>query len=630
MVKISNKKIYNLVLFLALCCAFLLYIYSNISAANRVLNQVVNLPILSNNQVKESCFECHNQNIGFSTYHNPKLIGCTSCHLGNKNQFEKEKAHHGMILVPGNMKDAEKTCGTCHKEQLKKINNSLMTTNSGLVAVNKFVFGEARHPNETYHINNINFTPAEKHLRDLCANCHLGTTKESYGPIHQKSRGGGCNACHLNYSSESFNDLKTYQKSNKKKLPNTHPELSLHITNNHCFGCHSRSSRISTNYVGLSETLLKQHEVYGKNNYTVLDDKRVFEKQQQDVHHQKGILCIDCHSSSEVMGDGNKYLHQEDAVSIQCIDCHFSEKPKTISVEKLDNTSSKIIALRKWNLETKKIVLKSKSDEPLINVLLDEKNNASMISKNSGEIHQLSKQPEVCKDDKVHKNLTCSSCHTSWASKCIGCHNQYDKNDKQGFDLLAQQSVIGQWVEYVHEFSVSEPSLGVRTVGNKKEIKPAVPGMIMTIDKGSFKNNPGTDITFYRLFSQNAPHTTVKKGRSCISCHLNPYVLGYGSGILSIDKNQKFKFEAAYALNKNDNLPEDAWIPFLSQLNNKTTYSTRVNFRPFNLKEQQSILKVGACLTCHKENDNMMKQSLQKGIDALILLKKNKCVVPKF
>jgi hypothetical protein len=626
---LNNKK-KNSLLFLITFIILLVYFYVNIQGFKSFIDQTTEYISINNNLQNESCFNCHEQFEGFSKYHNPKIIGCTSCHLGNKHQLEKEKAHQGMVLVPGNLKDAKNTCGVCHKEHLNKINSSLMATNSGIVAVDKFVFGEAENPNNIYHINNINFTPAEKHLRDLCANCHLGTEKKELGPIHQKSRGGGCNACHLNYTQANLDELNKYQTSKKKKLPKTHPSLDINIKNNHCFGCHSRSSRISTSFEGWSETLLNANEVINKKDYRILEDKRVFAKQESDVHHQKGMLCIDCHSSHEIMGDGKKYIHQEDAVSIQCVDCHFTEIPKTTSFDKLDAESVRIASLRSYNLNNKKIVLKEKSKQPLINTFLDEKNNAFMISKNNGKIYQLSKQSPICKKDKVHSNLTCSSCHTSWASKCIGCHNQFDKNDKMGFDLLSQQYVKGQWVEYVHEFSVSEPSLGVREVDNKKEIKPAVPGMIMTIDKGSYQNKPGTEVVFYRLFAPNAPHTTTKKGRSCISCHLNPYVLGYGSGKLEINKNGKIEFQASYALNINDQLPEDAWIPFLSKLEMNKTYSTRTNFRPFNLSEQQNIITVGVCLTCHKPEDKIIQQSLLKGIDAIIAQKTNNCIIPKF
>ena len=219
----------------------------------------------------ESCLQCHKNTKGYSNYHNPELIGCASCHLGNTKSLKKDDAHRGMILVPGNLSDAKETCGKCHASELHKIENSLMTTNSGIVAVDKFIFGEADSLNDHYHIKDIQYSASDKHLRDLCANCHLGAEKTSYGEINQLSRGGGCNACHLNYSGEAKNDLKNYLASNKTELPQFHPSTDIFVNDTHCFGCHSRSSRISTNYMGLQETLLDKDEVV---NMEILAVKR--------------------------------------------------------------------------------------------------------------------------------------------------------------------------------------------------------------------------------------------------------------------------------------------------------------------------------------------------------------------
>ncbi|GAH08238.1 unnamed protein product, partial [marine sediment metagenome] len=56
------------------------------------------------------------------------------------------------------------------------------------------------------------------------------------------------------------------------------------------FGCHSRSSRISTNYQGWHETLLDEADVFNKEGYKVFEDKRVYSFQGEDVHHAKGLL----------------------------------------------------------------------------------------------------------------------------------------------------------------------------------------------------------------------------------------------------------------------------------------------------------------------------------------------------
>ncbi len=395
----------------------------------------------------ETCKNCHIQNTGFSQYHNPELIGCASCHLGNPNEESKEESHKGLVLIPGNLSNADATCGTCHKNELNKIKHSLMTTNSGLVAVDKFVFGEADSPDYHYHIKDIKYSPADKHLRDLCANCHLGADKKEFGAIDQLSRGGGCNACHLNYSVKANSDLLEYINSDKKILPQEHPSTDIFVKDEHCFGCHSRSSRISTNYQGWHETLLDETDVYYKEGYKVFEDKRVYSFQGEDVHHAKGLLCIDCHSSHEVMGDGKDYLHEENAVTLNCADCHYKDQPNTIIYDSLDTESALVFLHRKYEHQDKEILIAKKDGHPLVNTFVDESDRVYLIGKKDGKLHEIKKQGEICSRDNAHNNVSCSSCHAQWAPRCIGCHNSFDKNDKSGYDLLDKKVVIGQWVE---------------------------------------------------------------------------------------------------------------------------------------------------------------------------------------
>ncbi|MFD2517483.1 hypothetical protein [Salinimicrobium flavum] len=576
--------------------------------------------------------QCHQNTKGYSNYHNPELIGCSSCHLGDISSLDKTEAHQGMVLIPGNLSDAKETCGKCHSEELKKVTNSLMTTNSGLVAVDKFIFGEADSPDYHYHIKDIENSAADKHIRDLCANCHLGAEKPGYGEINQLSRGGGCIACHLNYSDEAKSDLEKYIASDKKELPRFHPSTDIFVNNTHCFGCHSRSSRISTNYIGLQETLLNENEVPNFNDYSVLEDKRVYKHLEADVHHTKGLLCIDCHSSHEVMGDGKRYLHQENAVSLNCSDCHFKEKPNTIPYDSLDRESLLVYLHREYTHSDREIIAVKDDGHPLVNTYVDSTGNAFLISKNNGKIHPLKPQSEVCSKDSAHQRVSCSACHSSWTSRCIGCHNQFDKDKPKAFDLLDKKYVTGQWEEYVAEFSSSKPALGVREHDGEDVIEPAIPGMILTIDKGSFKGNPGEDISFHRLYAPNSPHTTTKGVRDCKSCHSNSATLGYGMGSLVYKtKNNKgsWIFNPDYALNSNDNLPEDAWIPFLKAVDKNVVNSTRTNFRPFNVEEQKRMLFVGACLQCHKDDSKVMRQTLELGLQPVLKKVTEACILPE-
>ncbi|MFD0835874.1 hypothetical protein ACFQ0I_08875 [Mariniflexile aquimaris] len=627
-----NRKYKFYVLFLSLFLLFGLLFFFRNKELFKTDNGYENGSINTEVSLTESCLQCHSNTKGYSKFHNPEIIGCASCHLGNTLSLDKEEAHKGMILIPGNLSDAKETCGTCHPNELNKINKSLMTTNSGLVAVDKFIFGETGHPDYQFHIKDIKNSASDKHLRDLCANCHLGAEKTSYGEINQLSRGGGCNACHLNYSAEAKADLNKYLASNKKTLPQFHPATNIFVNNTHCFGCHSRSSRISTNYMGLQETLLDEEAVKHKKGYQVLEDKRVYKYIAEDVHHTKGMLCIDCHSSHEVMGDGKTYLHEEQAVKIQCLDCHFDGKPNTIAYKDIDVESKNVFMHRSYKHYDKQIIVTKKDNNPLVNTYVDEKGNAFLIGKKDNKLHELKPQSEVCSRDNAHKNVSCSACHSSWTPRCIGCHNQFDKEEPRGYDLLAKKYVKGQWKEYVAEFSSSLPAMGVRQNKEGKTIEPAIPGMILTIDKGSYSNKKiGEDVSFHRLYAPNSPHTTTKEVRDCKSCHANAASIGYGNGSLTYEiKNNKGKWEFTpeYELNANDNLPEDAWIPFLKPEPKSLVKSTRTDFRPFNVEEQKRILLVGACLQCHKDNSKEMKQTLNLGLKSVMKRLSKSCILP--
>ena len=577
-----------------------------------------------------TCMSCHDQDKGFSAYHDPRNIGCEACHLGAPEAREKELAHQDMVLIPGNLENAATTCGKCHPQELEKIEKSLMTTNSGLVAVDKFVFGESESPDHHFDIRTLGNGPADTHLRNLCANCHLGASKDTFGAIDQLSRGGGCNACHLNYSEKAGQELQAYMESAKKVLPSHHPSTDIQVKDEHCFGCHSRSGRISTNYMGWQETLKEEDEVLGDSDYKVFQDKRVYSAQPQDVHHQSGMLCVDCHSSHEVMGDGGNYAHKEDAVKLRCGDCHYKGDPLTTAYDSLDRESLLVFMHREYDHKDKEMLRVRQGGHPLVNTFLDS-GKVFLIGKGDGMKREIRKQGEQCAKDLVHSELSCSSCHSQWVPRCIGCHNSFDRDDPMGYDLLAKQKSPGAWVEHVYEFSSGYPSLGVREDEEGRHIEPAVPGMIMSIEHGSFPERTNKPATFHRLYAPASPHTT-GSARNCRSCHNDPLTLGYGKGELRYVMNEngrRWEFDPAYQSNHIDGLPEDAWIPFL-QKPGKYTGSTRTDFRPFDLGEQRRILTLGACLECHADHSRVMQTSLTEGLDFVIKNMAAECSLPVY
>lgn len=584
----------------------------------------INAPVIQGR--KESCLACHTGTHGFTDSHSAEAIGCISCHLGNPFATDKTQSHRNMILIPGNLATAPLTCGTtqCHPEIVERVSTGLMATLSGMISVDRFTFNEQNNPDLLTSVHELGNSPADEHLKNLCVRCHLGNPKTELGPVNEFSRGGGCLACHLNYSQEAEKDLA----ENRGNLMKSHPEISLKVTNDHCFGCHSRSGRISTNYEGWHETTLLANQMPDSSNYRLIEDERVFVKKQEDVHHQLGLECIDCHHSYELMGDGTHYAHQEDQQDVQCLDCHIVGEPRTISAENLDNESAIIAALRFGNISGKQFLVTEKHERALINTYI-ENDSIWFLTKNTGKKMAMKAPAAQCTRNEAHSDLSCSSCHTAWAPTCIGCHNEYDANER-GYNMIENREQTGSWVEYIGEYKAKLPTLGIRKTEGKTEIIPVTPGMIMTTDLRSFTNNEKDGTIFHRLYAPAAPHTTSAKGRSCVSCHNDPLALGYGEGKLDyiIESGKgKWTFKPLYTLDKNDGLPADAWIDFLQTRTEKV--STRSNIFPFSIEQQKQILTVGACLTCHDENSAVMQRSLNHYKEVLAK-RSSKCILPEW
>jgi len=580
----------------------------------------------------EGCMVCHDGMTGLSASHDPSAIGCASCHGGDPFTMNKERAHKNMLIVPGNLSDARRSCGTadCHPEIASRVDNSIMATLSGMVSVNRYVFGESESLSVLSHIEQIGHTPADEHLRDLCAHCHLGHLKKEPGAISQLSRGGGCNACHLNYNEHSLKSLAERENWLKTgESPRHHPSLSVAISDDHCFGCHSRSGRISLSYRGLHESLMDPDKLPPGHDYTVLDDYRVMVGMPSDVHHQSGMSCIDCHISFGLMGDGNLYHHKEEQVKIGCEDCHFYEDPEVVTTGYLDYEAAKIAALRGFDQPGRLFIRSRKSGLAMVNTLVREGKHF-LRGKNNDTIYPLYPPADVCGKTEAHRNLDCNSCHSSWVPQCIGCHNAYD-NEATGFDLLDYREKKGEWIEFVGKYLAGQPVLGVLNEdGENKVISTFTPGMILTIDRSGFPGRAGDPEIFKRLHSPISPHTTSAGSRSCISCHLDPLAIGYGRGELVYNTEGGtgvFGFENKYAFREEDGLPEDAWVPFM--LGRTGQAATRPGARPFNLMEQKKILLVGSCLHCHEEESEIMQRSLWD-FSSVLEERSSSCILPEW
>jgi hypothetical protein len=526
---------------------------------------------------REGCLVCHAETRGLDRAHSPQAVGCASCHLGQTWTANKDLAHSGMVRVPGNLSVARATCGaaSCHGAVVERVDRSLMARGSGLVGVDRFVFAEAANPDGGGSLRDLGTSAADTHLKDLCAGCHLGVEKTGPRRIDELSRGGGCTACHLDDHAD----------------PKLHPGLDLRITNDHCFGCHSRSGRISTSYAGWHESA---GATTAPADGRLLQDGRVFVRRSPDVHHEAGLACVDCHTSREVMGNGRPHVHEQEALEVACDDCHVAGAVRTLGWSELDEESRTVLRSRTGREpRDRRFALSRRSGLALANVFTGDDGRLVLEGKLDGVRHAL-KPPAAACTAPGHERVSCSACHSAWAPQCVQCHTQ------RGTD--------GLWHETGNDFRADPPTLGVRGP-DRGRIEPFAPGMVLTlgvdpVDEGrAFPPALARNGRLERLFAPVEPHTTSRSGRSCASCHRDPLALGLGRGNLRLQTSGRPRWAFLPQLDVlRDGLPADAWTGFLAAPLPRS--STRADARPFLPEEQRRILRVGACLQCHDPATN--------------------------
>jgi hypothetical protein len=507
----------------------------------------------------ERCVTCHARpDEDPSGAHSRAALGCASCHLGNPLAFEKARAHEGLEREPGALSTVAMTCGRegCHQRESARVATSPMARASGIVSVDRFAFSEIPSPFGTETMVDVlaaaHPTPAEVHLRKLCAGCHLGARRANRDDAI-RGNGSGCAACHAPLRRAGG-------------PPRAHPPIDARVSDDRCFGCHSRSGRISLTYQGLAE--VEPHQLKGDSlpcpSPVKLADGRPACRVAPDVHQAAGMSCIDCHMHTELMGDGTARTHEEEQVEITCEACHGpvrdgGEVPWRMvkdeiskEIRERERRREEEDSLRKGTRESRlpdaaATTRLGRRGTPILNLLRNSSSSFSssewtLIRKLDGVVLPVKQTPRDANHlRKGHGRLSCSSCHTAWAPTCDTCHTSFDAARTQ-WDFAAGKPTAGAWVEKSEGFSWAPPLLGVRGDGR---IVPAVPGMILDVETSAV----GGGKTSRRLLAPVEPHTTGRRARTCESCHRAPvapdFEAGTRIGFRGLDATERRRVAAA-------------------------------------------------------------------------------------
>ncbi|MBM3990752.1 MAG: hypothetical protein FJ298_07055 [Planctomycetes bacterium] len=527
-------------------------------------------------QVKADSSGCVNCHAGIEEMHPQAQLSCVDCHGGNGAARTKLEAHPpraqreaGDERVAGLTEDltwrrfenpmdlrvAPTTCGPCHESEVGRVRTSMHATTAGHLSDGYYegglakrkgaqfgVFAVASHLAQKGDVEELYQVPAfreggahddlGKHLADLarkeCMQCHLwseGRAVEGRVGFDGDYRGEGCAACHVPYALDGLSE--SADRTAPRAEPG-HPRAHVMTrapTTDTCTSCHYGDASIGLNFRGLSQLppgAPGGPEIPGttdalRNRQFYLDDPSIV---PPDVHHERGMHCIDCHTENDVMGDGRLYGSMEHAVEISCSDCHGTfREPATLRTQR----GTPLAHLRRSDAG---IVLKSKVDGrehvvPQVVHVLDPKRR---------EYNERAARAMTSE----HADLACHLCHSAWNPNFMGFH--FDRNESlTQLDLLSgqrtkgrvttQEKVFSSWKSFyagLDESGRYAPYLtGFSTMGTVRDEQGRV-----VLDQ----ELPVTAAGLSGLTQiHHQMHTVRGTSRACVECHRSSATWGLGS-----------------------------------------------------------------------------------------------------
>lgn len=627
---------------------------------------------------QENCRLCHSGIEQISASH-PLSLGCTVCHGGIADAQDKDRAHATLIhdpaagtgkRNPSSLQVADRSCGQsqCHsgferedRNHVERVRKSMMGTLAGIISGLRFQWAGQTQTHAKYGVHAVAdqdgsipesagavpalralpfFSPLSlkqagavppgsgpqkisKHigdslLRKVCFQCHLDAP-----PPPGEYRSQGCATCHFTYNAQGRYQGQDATISKTETGHAAFHRMTALPAQGLCVQCHKSFALASAgNPIKFNQTPAATRPGRGL--------------AKMDVHLARGMECIDCHTQFDIMGDGNIYSRQYQAVEIRCETCH-GDSESLPAVSEITDPEDRVIRLARHykgftNTLGDKMVLSSRHNK-LTNVKV-QGGQIVTFSKRTGEkfITPLVKKSRYGHSIPRHQaRLACTACHSQWVPKCEGCDVSFKASiaSSPGKNF----SGAGDWNPLRFPMSVEEPAL---MVGPRGRVTPMAASNIHALTILDAKDHPlpvigknGDALGQYKEWEfvnplgysgskvahATFPHSVGAKARSCTSCHLSAQALGLGDGDLKIGKTASGKRDFMAPVNLSDRVTgksKRSPLARVSPQGHPIAGVSQGKARLFNQREITRILKVGNCLPCHRQDSDPIYNDMNK------------------
>jgi len=298
----------------------------------------------------------------------------------------------------------------------------------------------------------------------------------------------------------------------------------------------------------------------------------------RDIHLEKGMHCVDCHTQQDMHGDGNIYPQMTDYIEIRCVDCHGTvsaratlktsghpwkptdlREAKTPFLDPADPQRrrrlpqfyerdgriyqrSKIEAGLEWQVtQLADVVDPSKPD-------YSPRAAYAKLVRDDGSVHFADRASGLA---HAYNKMECTTCHSSWQTTCSGCHLPLELNVKSKDKHYENQFSRGYAPYYRQVIRTDTFFLGIGTTNHGNKVTPFRPASAVVVS--AYDRNRNNIVHQQPLVSApgfaneamtpHPPHTVRKvETRQCTDCHLSAagdnnarisLLLGFGANALT-------------------------------------------------------------------------------------------------
>jgi len=374
----------------------------------------------------EYCLSCHADLPEISKSHPIKTFGCVLCHGGERLAMDADLAHSTMRggKNPADFRVVEASCGgaDCHsgtaqaqRDHIQRATTSIQATYAGAIAQIRFTYDAQtdlvarlgttaiQDSQSTSGITSLaafdplqESNPAVQAFGQNCLICHLLVVPSQTGGRYDHFT--GCAACH------TLTQVANLTSTDTSTATRVH-QLTTAISYTQCDTCHNRGNydlRTMTFQPRLDNPTDRLHDYY--------------QPIAQFTKCEYTLNCIDCHTRTEVMGDGNLYSSKFDIEYIRCKTCHgtLTELPNILTLTDPNDIAFRQALLNPVvTLQPEDDLLVTEKGEPLWNTRLLPDGTYELTGKSTGQVFQF--KPVMgsgCEQDpEEQSSAACHKCH---------------------------------------------------------------------------------------------------------------------------------------------------------------------------------------------------------------------------